>query len=91
MNIVKSMLSKQVRDNVAQENYFRNVGLERTDILSLENRSHYLIFNEYIIIKHSWLFLFNVGSAVNLRLVWRQWTGASINWNVTNKQLESSK
>ena len=85
------MLSKQVWDNIAQENYFRNVGLERTDILSLENLSDDLFFNGYIIIKHSWLFLFNVGSAVNLRLVWQQWTGASINWNVTNKQLESSK
>ena len=66
---VKSMLSKQVWDNIAQENYFRNVGLECTDILSLENRSHDLFFNGCIIIKHSWLFLFNVGSAVNLRLV----------------------
>lgn len=91
MNIVKSMLSKQVWDNIAQENYFRNIGLECTDILSLENRSHDLFFNGCIIIKHSWLFLFNVGSAVNLRLVWEQWTGASINGNVTNKQLESSK
>lgn len=38
MNIVKSMLFKQVWDNIAQENYFRNVGLKCTDILSLENR-----------------------------------------------------
>ena len=54
---------------MAQENYFRNVGLERTDILSLENRSHDLFFNGYIIMECSWLFMFNVGSGVNLRLV----------------------
>ena len=76
---------------MAQENYFRNVGLERTDILSLENRSHDLFFNGYIIMECSWLFMFNVGSGVNLRLVWQQLKGASINWNITNKQLGSSK
>ena len=31
------MLFKYVWDNIAQENYLRNVDLEHTDLLSLEN------------------------------------------------------
>ena len=31
------MLSKYVWDDIAQENYLRNVGLENTDLLSQEN------------------------------------------------------
>ena len=35
----------------------------------------------YIIIEQSWLFLFNDGSGVHLRLADRQWTGGDIDWN----------
>ena len=41
-----------------------------------------------IITKQSWLFLFNDGSGVRLRLVGRQWTGADINWNISKDQLK---
>ena len=36
-NIVYAMLSKYVWDNIAQENYLCNIGLERTDMFSQEN------------------------------------------------------
>ena len=39
------MLSKYVWDNIAQENYLRNVDPEHTDILSQENR----LFEIYLV------------------------------------------
>ena len=37
-NIVYAMLSKYVWDNIAQENYLCNIGLERTDMFFQENK-----------------------------------------------------
>ena len=35
----------------------------------------------YNITEQSWLFLFNGGSGIHLRLARQQWTGADIDWN----------
>ena len=77
----------QIRwDNTAQENYY-NVGPERADILSQENRLFQIclvgrFLTGYNITKQSWLFLFNVGSGVHLRLAGQQWTGADTDKNI---------
>ena len=81
------MFSKYVWDNIAQENYLRNVDLEHTDKLLLENRLFEIclvarFLTECNITKQSWLFLFNVGSRVHVWLAGRQWTGANIDWNI---------
>ena len=81
------MLSKYTWDNIAQENYLHNVGPEHTDILSQENRLFQIclvtwFFNGDNITEKSWLFLFNVGLGVHLRLAGQQWTGADIDWNI---------
>ena len=67
-NIV-SIVSKHVWDNIAQENYLRNVDLEHADILSLENQLFKICLVACLltgcnIIKQSWLFLFNVGLGI---------------------------
>ena len=89
------MLSKYVWDNITQENYFHNVGLEHTDLLSLENRLFETcpvacFLTGYNITEQFWLFLFNVSSGVHLRLAGQQWTGANIDWtmyiNIIKKQ-----
>ena len=89
------MLSKYVWDNITQENYFHNVGLEHTDLLSLENRLSETcpvacFLTGYNITEQFWLFLFNVSSGVHLRLSGQQWTGANIDWtmyiNIIKKQ-----
>ena len=84
------MLPKYVLDNIAQENYLRNVGPEYTYILSQENRLFQMclvtcFLNGYNITEQSWLFLFNVGSRVSLRLVGQQWTEAHFDWNTDIK------
>ena len=81
------MLFKYVWDNIAQENYLRNVDLEHTDILSRENRLFEICLLACFltgcnIIKQSWLLLFNVGSGIDLRLAGQQWTGTNIDWNI---------
>ena len=72
--IVDSLVNiLQIRwDKKAQENYCI-VGPERTDILSQENQLFQIclvgrFLTGYNITKQSWLFLFNVGSGVHLRL-----------------------
>ena len=80
------MLPKYVWDNIAQENYFWILGTERTDILSQENRLFQVCFvtcflTGYNTTEQSWLFLFNVGSGIHLRLAGQQWTGADFDWN----------
>ena len=90
------MLSKYVWDNIAQENYLHNVGLEHTDILSQENRLFEICLvacylTGYNITKQSWLFLFSVGSEVHLRLLQQQWSEANIDWNMTMVQLIKNK
>ena len=60
------MVSKYVWDNIAQENYLRDVGLEHTEILSQENRLFDIclvacFLTGQNITEQSWLFLFNVG------------------------------
>ena len=42
-----------------------------------------LVLTGYYITEQSWLFLFNVGSGVHLRLAGQQWTGADFDWNNT--------
>ena len=42
-----------------------------------------LFLTGYSITKQSWLFLFNAGSIVHLRLAAQQWTGVNIDWNKT--------
>ena len=84
------MLSRYVWDNIAQENYLRNVGPERTDMLLQENWLFQICLMTcflagYIITEQSWRFLFNVSSGVHLWLEGQQWTGADINWNISSK------
>ena len=43
-----------------------------------------VFLNGYSITEQSWLFLFNVGSGVHLRLAVQQGTGTEINWNIPN-------
>ena len=87
------MLSKYVWDNIAQENYLRNIGSKRTDILSLKNRLFQIclvawFLTGYYVTEQSWLFLFNGGSGVHLRLAGQQWSGADFGWNmVKNKNI----
>ena len=83
------MLSKYVWDNIPQENYLRDVGPERTDMLLQENRLFQICLMAcflvgYIITEQSWRLLFNVSSGVHLWLVGQQWTGADINWNISS-------
>ena len=70
------MFYKYSWDNIAQENYWCNVGPERTDILSQENRLFQIclvacFLTGFNITEQSWLFLFNVGSGVHLRLMYK--------------------
>ena len=83
------MLSKYLWDNISQEYYIRNVGPERTDISSQENRLFQIclvacFLTGYNITEQSWPFFFNVGSGVHLSLTGQQWTGADIDWNTIN-------
>ena len=80
------MFSKYGWDNIAQENYWCSFGPERTDILSPENRLFQIFLVVYFLtrlnITESWLFLFDVGSGVHLRLPGQQWTRADIDWTI---------
>ena len=84
------MLSKYVWVIIAQENYLPSVDRENTVMLSKKNRlfeislvACFLTWNN--ITERSWLFLFNVGLKVHLRLAGQKWTGADIDWNNTNR------
>ena len=48
---------------------------------AVSNMSDSLFLTGYYITEQSWVFLFNVGSGVYLRIAGQQWTGADIDWN----------
>ena len=48
---------------------------------AVSNMSGSLFLTGYYITKQSWVFLFDVGSGVYLRIARQQWTGADIDWN----------
>ena len=81
------MLPKYVWDNIAQENYLRNVGDRDTfaEKPAVSNMSGSLVLTGYYITEQSWLFLFNVGSGIHLRLAGQQWTRVDFDWNMETK------
>ena len=81
------MFCKYGWDNIAQENYWCNVGWEHTGILSQENRLFQIclvacFLTGFNITEQPWLFLFSVGSVAHLWLAGQQWTGANIDLNI---------
>ena len=47
---------------------------------AVSNMSSSLLLTGYYITEQSWVFLFNVGSEVYLRIAGQPWTGADIDW-----------
>ena len=76
------MLSKYIRDNIAQEMLAQSAHIYfRRKIGGFKYASKFLI--GYYITEQSWAFLFNVGSEVYLLIAGQRWTGADIDWNIS--------
>ena len=86
-NIVYSILSECVWDNIVQESYLYSIGPEQTGMFLHKNqlqfqKSHSLLFDRVQHNQRIFFFLLNVGSGVHLWLAGQQWTGADIDWNI---------